>query len=128
MVFFFVHDTATTEIYTYGHSFPTRRSSDLIAGPACRPDRPSCRGRSGHDIPASGRPAGRAGSAPAGRDWRPDDRARDRRSEEHTSELPSLMRLSYAVFCQKKKKKPTYITPDTISTPTETSNTTNYPT
>src|SRR3546814_6476329 len=27
-----------------------------------------------------------------------------RRSEEHTSELPSLMRISYAVFCLKKKK------------------------
>src|SRR3546814_10226365 len=27
------------------------------------------------------------------------------RSEEHTSELPSLMRISYAVFCLKKKKK-----------------------
>src|SRR3546814_5596211 len=30
-----------------------------------------------------------------------------RRSEEHTSELQSLMRISYAVFCLKKKKKPT---------------------
>src|SRR3546814_8857924 len=31
--------------------------------------------------------------------------ARDRlRSEEHTSELQSLMRMSYAVFCWKKKK------------------------
>src|SRR3546814_1602136 len=28
-----------------------------------------------------------------------------RRSEEHTSELQSLMRTSYAVFCLKKKKK-----------------------
>src|SRR3546814_7246239 len=28
----------------------------------------------------------------------------DGRSEEHTSELPSLMRMSYAVFCLKKKK------------------------
>src|SRR3546814_2230339 len=28
----------------------------------------------------------------------------DRRSEEHTSELQSLMRLSYAVFCLKNKK------------------------
>src|SRR3546814_2490657 len=28
-----------------------------------------------------------------------------RRSEEHTSELQSLMRISYAVFCVKKKKK-----------------------
>src|SRR3546814_2257694 len=39
------------------------------------------------------------------------DRGRDRpgadehaRSEEHTSELQSLMRISYAVFCLKKKK------------------------
>src|SRR3546814_2518197 len=30
------------------------------------------------------------------------------RSEEHTSELQSLMRISYAVFCLKKKKKTTY--------------------
>src|SRR3546814_8783847 len=29
----------------------------------------------------------------------------DLRSEEHTSELQSLMRISYAVFCLKKKKK-----------------------
>src|SRR3546814_1891595 len=33
-------------------------------------------------------------------------RYRLRRSEEHTSELQSLMRISYAVFCLKKKKKP----------------------
>src|SRR3546814_10480183 len=35
------------------------------------------------------------------------------RSEEHTSELQSLMRISYAVFCLKKKKNPLYnsITP-----------------
>src|SRR3546814_4597493 len=30
------------------------------------------------------------------------------RSEEHTSELQSLMRISYAVFCLKKKKKRHY--------------------
>src|SRR3546814_7407891 len=30
---------------------------------------------------------------------------RRRRSEEHTSELQSLMRISYAVFCLKKKNK-----------------------
>src|SRR3546814_3401078 len=35
----------------------------------------------------------------------PDDRPLDARSEEHTSELQSLMRISYAVFCLKKKKK-----------------------
>src|SRR3546814_9194965 len=32
-------------------------------------------------------------------------RSRSLRSEEHTSELQSLMRISYAVFCLKKKKK-----------------------
>src|SRR3546814_10320989 len=32
------------------------------------------------------------------------------RSEEHTSELQSLMRISYAVFCLKKKKKNTKTT------------------
>src|SRR3546814_3672020 len=32
------------------------------------------------------------------------------RSEEHTSELQSLMRISYAVFCLKKKKHTTTIT------------------
>src|SRR3546814_4413363 len=31
------------------------------------------------------------------------------RSEEHTSELQSLMRISYAVFCLKKKKKHTHV-------------------
>src|SRR3546814_7903617 len=34
-----------------------------------------------------------------GGDWMP------MRSEEHTSELQSLMRISYAVFCLKKKKR-----------------------
>src|SRR3546814_7368062 len=35
---------------------------------------------------------------------RRDERRSDARSEEHTSELQSLMRISYAVFCLKKKK------------------------
>src|SRR3546814_3191004 len=34
-------------------------------------------------------------------------RRQEMRSEEHTSELQSLMRISYAVFCLKKKKKQT---------------------
>src|SRR3546814_1883669 len=41
-------------------------------------------------------------------DWpmkRISKRLKSRRSEEHTSELQSLMRISYAVFCLKKKKK-----------------------
>src|SRR3546814_4034416 len=41
------------------------------------------------------------------RDWR---RWSDKRSEEHTSELQSLMRTSYAVFCLKKNKTNTHTT------------------
>src|SRR3546814_2667541 len=33
----------------------------------------------------------------------------DHRSEEHTSELQSLMRISYAVFCLKKKTQLSYV-------------------
>src|SRR3546814_5318342 len=53
----------------------------------------------------------RGGQGQRIRRWRLDAR-RERggrsahfRSEEHTSELQSLMRISYAVFCLKKKKK-----------------------
>src|SRR3546814_7318674 len=66
-------------------------------------------------------PSSRA-SATAPATLMPDDRPRHRpssiisrcthctpRSEEHTSELQSLMRLSYAVFCLKKKKNSTRI-------------------
>src|SRR3546814_2040306 len=37
-------------------------------------------------------------------------RRKPRRSEEHTSELQSLMRISYAVFCLKKKTSPINLT------------------
>src|SRR3546814_7775633 len=51
------------------------------------------------------RPAGRRG-ARHGAAREPEPAGRDARSEEHTSELQSLMRISYAVFCLKKKQKP----------------------
>src|SRR3546814_11789129 len=48
-------------------------------------------------------PAGDGADRAGGRwEWRSRPRAR---SEEHTSDLQSLMRISYAVFCLKKKKK-----------------------
>src|SRR3546814_8910977 len=65
------------------------------------------------------RPSRQSPQAPCGR---PEDarlpRNRDegaarpcvRRSEEHTSELQSLMRISYAVFCLKKKNEKTALT------------------
>src|SRR3546814_4239287 len=40
------------------------------------------------------------------------------RSEEHTSELQSLMRISYAVFCLKKKKSTTTLNTKSIMQPT----------
>src|SRR3546814_16054313 len=67
------------DLHVPTHSFPTRRSSDLLGGP----------------------------QIPGGQQRRPRlhlSRSRDasgnpQRSEEHTSELQSLMRNSYAVFC-----------------------------
>src|SRR3546814_9527181 len=41
------------------------------------------------------------------RDGHGTPRSRNHRSEEHTSELQSLMRISYAVFCLKTKKNNT---------------------
>src|SRR3546814_3650352 len=43
------------------------------------------------------------GAAPAARARDARQPVEERRSEEHTSELQSLMRISYAVFCVKKK-------------------------
>src|SRR3546814_10271987 len=70
--------------------FPTRRSSDLIHGHARRDSRRARRALDSRADSGSWRGAGRA----VGTRWR---------SEEHTSELQSLMRISYAVFCLKKK-------------------------
>src|SRR3546814_4308532 len=50
----------------------------------------------------------------APRDWAAALRPKLQRSEEHTSELQSLMRISYAVFCLQKKKQKQLI-PTTIT-------------
>src|SRR3546814_4558657 len=88
----------------------------------CR--RAGCRGPRGPDHGAARRqdsarrcrrPAGGGGSAggdpaPAGGDTPAASGPGGTRTEEHTSELQSLMRTSYAVFCLNKKNihKPTY--------------------
>src|SRR3546814_7358337 len=65
-----------------------------------RPDRDLFRRQARH------RCAGRGDAGLPGADADADDVGRRHgRSEEHTSELQSLMRISYAVFCLKKKKK-----------------------
>src|SRR3546814_3150118 len=65
------------------------------------PSRPAPAGRKGRIAQSghSGMVAGHGGS-----DLRRQVRHGAERSEEHTSELQSLMRISYAVFCLKKKK------------------------
>src|SRR3546814_8011215 len=108
------------------HSFPTRRSSDLasaasitglwgdaaqtvallqaaiqgLPGPAGTPGTNGVDGIDGTDgklVEFVWQRAAAAPPAPAGNGIR---------SEEHTSELQSLMRISYAVFCLKKTKQP----------------------
>src|SRR3546814_9249162 len=49
------------------------------------------------------------------------------RSEEHTSELQSLMRISYAVFCLKKKNKTTIINYTLIRLQLNSNEYTNHP-
>src|SRR3546814_6594899 len=64
--------------------------------------------RSGHRRHARGAPGGDDGHDGERHDDRDGNEPRHGehgRSEEHTSELQSLMRISYAVFCLKKKKK-----------------------
>src|SRR3546814_3606278 len=71
--------------------------------PACPPppSSPSAASSAAMPGPNSSRPGA---SPPFASFMRVSSRC-SRRSEEHTSELQSLMRISYAVFCLKKKKK-----------------------
>src|SRR3546814_2076023 len=92
-----------------GDRGPGRRFRDAVAAAASRAGRCSPRSRPALRVAAvaavsAHRDAGagpvRAGVVPAARPAPPGPR-----SEEHTSELQSLMRISYAVFCLTKKKK-----------------------
>src|SRR3546814_3589911 len=78
---------------------PVARSD---ATPAPKPRRAKPAARTESDQPTSERTTGNGSNAP---EPAPPAPAADLRSEEHTSELQSLMRISYAVFCLKKKKK-----------------------
>src|SRR3546814_9702822 len=78
------------------------RSGILPERPAHEPVRHERPGRADHRIVARHRQGDGGGDGRAGRkggDFEP----QAGRSEEHTSELQSLMRISYAVFCLKKK-------------------------
>src|SRR3546814_2991044 len=85
-LFFFYSYGDHRDLHVLPHSFPTRRSSDLRQASGAAMAHPHPR------LPDGVRPEGL-------------DHLR--RSEEHTSELQSLMRISYAVFCLKTKKERT---------------------
>src|SRR3546814_6085326 len=117
-------DVCSSDLKAHGNSFGARRPSagdredgrspgsellPALAFPACGPVASRERGRSPYSR------GGGTGLSPASRftSWRGTVDRRmtatrgkgDRpRSEEHTSELQSLMRISYAVFCLKKKR------------------------
>src|SRR3546814_8600359 len=110
MFFLFFNDTATTEIYTYCHTLSLHDALPILVHFAVG-ERRVCAG----------------GTAPIHRVEFCDGISRQRqrfqneqvfalveldrnRSEEHTSELQSLMRISYAVFCLKKKNNNINIT------------------
>src|SRR3546814_3043808 len=82
-VFFFYGYGDHRDLHVLTHSFPTRRSSDLRHASNLSSTRPF----NSAAWPLTSWPMAMPASA---------------RSEEHTSELQSLMRTSYAVFCLKQ--------------------------
>src|SRR3546814_7687179 len=106
MFVFFFNVSATTEIYTYWHTLSLHDALPISV----------TLGFSAYGVAQAGMSAVTA--AGLGDPTSPEERvvalqaelaevktAAKARSEEHTSELQSLMRISYAVFCLKKKKK-----------------------
>src|SRR3546814_8034070 len=102
--------TATTEIYTYGHTLSLHDALPIYVvevvdrQPGPHPQRGArAPGRRVEQPQQPGRPEQRPDRPQCG-DVDPLHRSSFvARSEEHTSELQSLMRISYAVICLKKK-------------------------
>src|SRR3546814_5913794 len=116
-------DTATTDTYTYQHTLPLHDAlpifttnpglvwSEYLAQYYGTDASPNDNGQSGDNYAAGGArvgvdTVGGLGPIPSLATQMNNYLAANR-SEEHTSELQSLMRISYAVFCLKKKKKTT---------------------
>src|SRR3546814_1011293 len=130
MFFFVFITTATTGIYTYLHPLSLHDALPISFFPTACPSLPRLRFSIGsvsrpiptnsRDIRPSYRPISRGGTTgnSSGEPKKSPCRYRENsaptipppwcpprsRSEEHTSELQSLMRNSYAVFCLNKKK------------------------
>src|SRR3546814_3035429 len=115
---FFFNEPATTEIYTYCHTLPLHDAlpigltADYLNGARRIEVPPRRRKGSGKKLTVHNARANNlqnvTASIPLGTFTC--ITGVSGRSEEHTSELQSLMRISYAVFCLKKKKNTTYHT------------------
>src|SRR3546814_9150001 len=115
-LFFFYVSGDHRDLHVLTHSFPTRLSSELAKAGAAGGSAPTpAAAAGGTELPS--RSAGatdkgeRVKASPLAKRLA-DEKGIDLktltgsgpRSEEHTSELQSLMRISYAVFCLKNKK------------------------
>src|SRR3546814_7945167 len=94
---FFFNDSATTEIYPYWHSLSLH---DALPISSIR-----CSSVQLSDVSITGQARDRTRRASPFNSRMLSRMGETDRSEEHTSELQSLMRISYAVFCLKKKKQ-----------------------
>src|SRR3546814_14151733 len=116
LCFYFFNEPATTEIYTYRHTLSLHDALPIFdtAEPAA-PDRPGkrpaamdgrwrTRWRLLRQVVRMRTVLNAGGSCSSRHEGRFTDNPPGiaMRSEEHTSELQSLMRISYAVFCLKK--------------------------
>ena len=90
LMFFFFNDTATTEIYTLSlhDALPISAAKRI--------------GQKSGALPPQEMGSIKSGGSAATRNWA---KKSGGRSEEHTSELQSHVRISYAVFCLKKKTR-----------------------
>src|SRR3546814_6907332 len=97
---------------------PRSVRGDPGAGGGHPPDHADVRAPPPRGLGKGAEGAGGGGAGAAGRDQTDRGGGRYLRSEEHTSELQSLMRTSYAVFCvQKKNNKQEHVTPTTPKQP-----------
>src|SRR3546814_4608050 len=101
----FVKNTATTDIYTYSHTLSLHEALPIssLASAACPAASESAATERSRLPPPRARQAIRELRARADASRYCGLEAGENRSEEHTSELQSLLRISYAVFCLKNK-------------------------
>src|SRR3546814_4814175 len=112
LIHFFLKYTATAKIYTYGHTLSLHDALPILFGEypiminsVSSPYSSILRATasaSGSATGASFSQSLAAATPTSGVTVSVSDAAKALRSEEHTSELPSLMRISFAVFCLNK--------------------------